>query len=312
MDGMNLYTDQALTTFSQAWQNDDADLIIPKLLPRIPVIKNSGTFPIWGKDALIIQPDLTRTGKAKTREIGLNRSTGTWGPLTEKALKMFIDNDQYRLYPTVFEPEAAGVNILNKQMALNEEYTGANVLTNPAVITNNIALTSTNNFSNTSVDPIKTITDQIQLFQKSAFKAPNTLAMGQTVWYALVNHPAVIERFKYSQAGIVSMAEIMRCFEPYGITQILIGKAQGTVSTTENAADTSYEYLWGDNLLITYVTPTPGLMEVNGGYTLEIPTEKYVDKWPERDPKGNYIRNNDYYLQVIFSTDVYYLMTNCL
>lgn len=312
MQPMQLYTDQALTNFSQAWQNDDANLIIPQLLPRVPVIKNSGVFPIWGKDALTIQADLTRTGKAKTREISLSRSNGTWGPLTEKALKMWIDKDQYRLYPTVFEPEAAAVNILNKQMALNEEYTGAKILTDPSIITNNVALTSSNNFANTSVDPIKTITDQIQQFQKNAFKAPNTVAMSNAAWYALVNHPLVIERFKYSQAAIVSEAEIMRCLAPYGIEKILVGKAQGTTSTTENASDTTYDYIWGNNVLITYVNPQPQLMEVNGGYTLYIEGEKYVDKWAEQDPKGNYVRNNDYYLQVIFSTDAYFLITNVL
>ncbi|MGF9648851.1 hypothetical protein AAIH32_12795 [Pseudarthrobacter oxydans] len=53
-------------------------------------------------------------------------------------------------------------------------------------------------------------------------------------------------------------------------------------------------------------------MQVNGGYTLALEGFEYADKWTEKDPKGTYVRNNDYYDQVIFSTDVYYLIADVL
>jgi hypothetical protein len=211
MDNMNMYIDQALTTMSQNWQNPDDSLIIPKLLPRVPVLKNSGVFPEWGREALVVHADLTRTGKAKTREVSLSRNVGTWGPLTEKALKMWIDKDQYEQFPTVFEPEAQAVNILNAQMSLNEEYTGAQVLTDPSVITNNVALTSSNSLLSSTTDPIATIQAAAVAFRKKAFTKPNTMALSEDAYLAIINHPLVIERFKYSSGGQVTNSQLLSC-----------------------------------------------------------------------------------------------------
>lgn len=310
---MEPYQDQQLTNMSQLWKNEDGSLIIPALLPRVSVKKDSGVFPIWGKEALVVQQDLTRTGRSLTREINISRKTGTWGPLTEKALKIWIDKDQYDQYDSPFETESAALMVLKEQTALAEEYAGAKVLTDPSIITNNITLASGSKFTVTSVDPIKTMIDALMLFRKKAFKLPNTMAIGYDVWIVLINHPAVIERFKNVQASIIGKDEILRVLAPYGITTIHIAKAQGFLTDTENpdVAPTAVD-LWGDNILFTYVTPRPELMSVNGGYTLYKEGYNYVDKWDERDPKGTYVRDNDKYDQVIFSTDVYYLIADVL
>lgn len=310
---MEAYTDQALTNMSQLWKNEDDSLIIPSLLPRVAVQKNSGTFPIWGKEALVIQQDLLRTGKSKTREVGITRKTGTWGPLQERALKTFINKDDYRIYKSPFETESAALLVIKEQMALAEEYAGAQILTDTSVITNNMTLTSANKFTVESVDPIATLTTALKAFRKNAFKLPNTMAIGYDAWIALVSHPAVVERFKYVQAGIIGEAEILRVLAPFGITRILVGTAQGTLTDTENPEDEpEYADIWGDNVLFTYVTPRPELRAVNGGYTLYVEGEAYVDKWELADPKGTYVRQNDYYDQVIFSTDVYFLIADVL
>lgn len=310
---MEPYQDQQLTNMSQLWKNEDGSLIIQKLLPRIPVKRDSGVFPIWGKEALVVQQDLTRTGRSLTREINISRKTGTWGPLTEKALKIWIDKDQYSQYDTPFETESAALMVLKEQTDLAEEYAGAKILTDPTIITNNITLNSGSKFSVASVDPIKTMIDSLKLFRKAAFKLPNTMAIGYDAWIALISHPLVVDRFKYVQASIIGEKEVLAVLAPYGITSILIAKAQGYLTDTENpdVAPTAVD-LWGNNVLFAYVTARPELMSVNGGYTLYKEGYEYVDKWDEKDPKGTYVRENDKYDQVIFSTDVYYLMKDVL
>ncbi|GAA1099881.1 major capsid protein [Tsukamurella spumae] len=310
---MEPYVDQQLTTMSQLWKNEDDSLIIPKLLPRVSVKKDSGVFPIWGKEALVIQQDLSRTGRSLTREINLTRHTDVWGPLTEKALKIWVDKDQYSQYDSPFETESAALLVLKEQTALAEEYSGAKILTDPNIITNNITLTSGSKFTVSGVDPIATLIDALKQFRKAAFKLPNTMAIGYDAWLALINHPAVIERFKYVQASIIGKDEILRVLAPYGIQSIEIAKAQGFLGDTENpdVAPTAVD-LWGDNVLFTYITPRPELMSVNGGYTLVKDGYNYVDKWEERDPKGHFVRDNDKYAQTIFSTDVYYLIADVL
>lgn len=310
---MDYQKDQALTNMSQLWKNPDGDLIAPLVFPRIPVNAASGTFPAWGKESLIIREDLTRTGKALTREISVNPTKGTWGPLTEKALKAFIAKDQYKLVDSAFDIESQTLEVIKSQMALSEEYKAARILTDTSIITNNTTLTSGSKFTDAEVDPIATMTTALKAFRKKAFKLPNTMIIGYDAWIALVSHPAVIERFKYVQAGIIGEAEVLRVLAPFGISSIRIGKAQGTLEDTENPdAEPEFVDMWGDNVIFTFITSTPGLMQVNGGYTLALEGAQYVDKWDEKDPKGTYVRNNDYNDQVIFSTDVYYLIADVL
>ena len=310
---MEAYTDQALTNFSQLWKNEDGSLIIPKLLPRIQVEKNSGSFPIWGKEALVIQTDLLRTGKSKTREIGITRKTGTWGPLQERALKMFIEKDQYRLYPSVFDTESAAVMVIKEQMALAEEYAGVQTLTSTTVIPNYTTLSTGSKFTDAAVNPTDTIINAVKEYRKKAFGMPNTLAMGFDAFVAICQHPKVIEMFKYVQPALIGKNELLSILGKWGITNIEVGTAMGTLKDLEDAsAAVTTVDLWGDDVLLTKVTSRPELQSVNGGYTLEVAGEAYVDKWDEKDPKGTYVRQNDYYDQVIFSTDVYYLIKDVL
>lgn len=310
---METYRDQALTNMSQLWKNPDGDFIAPLVFPRITVNAASGTFPSWGRESLIIRDDLTRTGKALTREITVSPTMGTWGPLTEKALKAFIAKDQYKLADNAFDIESQTLEVIKSQMALSEEYAAAKVLTDKDLIVNNTTLTSGSKFTDEGVDPIETLKTALMAFRRKAFKLPNTMIIGYDAFIALTSHPAVVERFKYVQASIIGEAEILRALAPFGIQSIRVGKVQGTLEDTENP-DTDPEIvdLWGDNVVFTYITNTPGLMQVNGGYTLALEGAQYVDKWTVNDPKGTYVRNNDYYDQVIFSTDVYYLVADVL
>lgn len=310
---MENYTDQVLTNMSQSMQNSDDSFLASKLLPRVAVARNSGVFPKWGNEAMIIQSDLRRTGRSLTREIGITRSTGTWGPLTEKALKYFLSRDEARMYSTPLESQTQALNVLNQQMLLAEEYQAAQTLTSTTIITNNVTLTSGSQFNDGASDPIKTIVTGIRAVEDASMVTPNTVVFSRKAWNALLEHPSVVDRFKYVQASIIGKAEIMSILAPHGIENIEIARARGTLVDTENPSGAgSLIDLWGRDVLITHVTPRPALNTINGGYTLYIEGEKFVDRWDVKDPIGEYIRQRDYYDQVLFSTNVYYLIKNAV
>jgi hypothetical protein len=202
------------------------------------------------------------------------------------------------------------VIFLNQQMAIAEEADAAAILTDISVILNNETLSGTSQWTDSSSDPLKNIKDRIVAFRGNAIKLPNTIMFSWNAWMALIGHPQIIERFKYAQGGSIGKAEILNLLAPFGITEIIIGKSMASFTAEGQSADVVD--IWGGNVLITYLTPTPGLRQVNGGYTLRLKNGKYVDKWDSRDPKGEYVRNNDYFDQVIFSTDVYGLIKNAV
>jgi len=302
--------DHVLTSISQQWKNEDDAFIAPLLLPTITVKQKTGVYAEYGKEALVVPNNLLRTGRSKTAEASYSKVYKNFGPLQERALKDFISKDELEQEESPLDVETDTVIFLNQQMAIAEESDAAAILTDTTVIANNQTLSGTAQWTNSAADPVKNITDRIKAFRGNAIKLPNTVMFSFNAWIAFITHPSVIDRFKYTQGGTITKENVLNLLAPFGITEILIGKSMA--SFTAEGQPTSMVDIWGGNVLITYLTATPGLRQVNGGYTLRLENGKYVDKWDEKDPKGEYIRNNDYYDQVIFSTDVYGLIKNAV
>lgn len=302
--------DEILTTISQQWKNEDDAFIAPILLPTIIVKKTTGVYAEYGKEALVVPNNLLRTGRSKTAEASYSKVYKNYGPLQERALKDFITKDELNQEDAPLDVETDTVIFLNQQMAIAEEADAAAILTDTSVIANNQTLSGTSQWTDATATPITNITDRVKAFRGNAIKLPNTIMFSFNAWIAFITHPTVIDRFKYAQGGSITKENVENLFAPFGITNIIIGKSMA--SYTAEGAATDVVDIWGGNVLITYLTPTPGLRQVNGGYTLRLENGKYVDKWDTNDPKGEYIRNNDYFDQVIFSTDVYGLIKNAV
>lgn len=307
------YVDQALTNLSQAWTNDSDAFIAEKLFPVLPVEKRSGKYWAYNKDNLRVgSTDIDlRTGRSKTAEASFGKSLQDFGPLNEHALKDFISKDELDMTDAPLSVETDVVSFLNEKMLIAEELSLASVLTDTAIITQNTTLSGTaqwNDYSNSS--PFTDIKTAVTTMRSSSFKVPNTIAFAWDVWIQLVDHPDFLDRIKWSQTGVMTEQDFLKLFAPYGITKILVGKAMRDSAVEGQTATVSS--IWGKNVVIGYVTDTPGLRTDNGGYTLRLRGGKYVDKKDSWDPKGEWVRNNDYYDQMLFSSDVFYLIKNAV
>lgn len=300
--------DKVLTGVSEAYVNDTSSFISELILPVIPVDRKTGKYWAYAKDNLRIPSSTLRTGRSKTQEATYGKSLEDWGPLSEHALKDFISKDEYELSDDPLNPETDLVNFLSEQMMLAQEKDAADMLTNTSVITHNASPTT--KWDATSSDPFADITAAIKAQKGNSLKMPNTIAFGFDVWMVLVNHEAVKARLGAVRDVVVTKDLFLSLLAPYGIKNIFIGDASYN-SAKEGQAD-SLTTVWNDNVILAYVTPTPGLRTINGGYTLRLRNGKYVDRWSDADPKGEWIRNNDYYDQMLFNVDAFFLLSNVL
>jgi hypothetical protein len=305
------YVDQALTNLSQAWTNDSGDFIAEKLFPVLQVEKKTGKYWAYNKDNLRIPSSTLRTGRSLTREATFGKSLQDFGPLQEHAVKDFISKDEYDMTDAPLSVESDSVANLNEIMLLAEEQDLSTILSNTSIITNNETLSSTDQWSDyANSTPFEDIKARIIQMRNNALKPANTIAFSWDVWMVLQDHPDLLDRVKWSQLGVMTEELMIRLFAPYGITRVLVGKVMKNTAV-EGQAD-SLGSVWGKHVWLAYITPTPGLRTVNGGYTLRLRGGKYVDRWDERDPKGTYIRNNDYYDQVLFNADLFALIKDAV
>lgn len=307
------YVDQALTNLSQKWTNPSDAFIAEKLFPVITVPKRSGKYWAYNKDNLRVgSTDIDlRTGRAMTAEATFGKSLQDFGPLNEHALKDFITKDEYEMTDAPLSVETDVMSFLNEKMQIAEELSLATTMRDTSIITQNTTLSGTsqwNDYGNSN--PFNDIKTAVLTLRAASFQIPNTIVFGWDVWMQLVDHPDFLDRIKWSALGTMTEQDFLRLMAPYGITKLLIGKAQRDSSVEGQTA--TMASLWGKDVIIGYVTDTPGLRTVNGGYTLRLRNGKYVDRYDSWDPKGTWIRNNDYYDQMLFASELYYLIKNAV
>src|SRR6185295_214360 len=120
-----------------------------------------------------------------------------------------------------------------------------------------------------------------------------------------VDHPAIVERVKYSQLGVLSTELLARFFD---VERVIIGEAQKNGSV-EGQAD-SMSYIWGKDALLAYINPRLGQKTVSLGVTYQWKerTTERLNGTDERDRRGQFVRVGDhYYDQELIAASAAYL-----
>lgn len=305
-----VYVDQALTDISNAYRNDTGKFIAEKIFPVVNVGKKTGIYFEYNKENLRSPTSTLRTGRGSTPVAEFAVSQKTYGPLSEHDLKTFITKEEYDMYVSPLDPETDAVNFLNEKMLIEKEVALAAKLSNTSTITNHTTLGTQWNASTPAGHPFIDIETGINTMQKQGLVAPNTIFMGYDVWSQLKNHPDLLDRVKYSSLGTLTTELFANLFGDMGITNVMVGSA--VYDSSNEGGTASNGYIWGKNLWLAYVTPTPGIRRLNGGYTLVLDNGRYVDRWDDQDEKVTWIRNNDYYEQKLVGAEAFYLFDSCV
>jgi hypothetical protein len=130
-------------------------------------------------------------------------------------------------------------------------------------------------------DPLKNVSSWIVSFRQLTGFSPNFMVIGAYVMQALQNHPAILDRIKYTQRGVIT-EDLIAAF--FNIPKLYVSYATQTVgpqindAASEDAAST-YSFVANSKAaLIGYAPPGPALMTPSAGYTFT---------WNGYNPTGN-------------------------
>jgi hypothetical protein len=114
--------------------------------------------------------------------------------------------------------------------------------------------------------PIENVRDAKRLVLERTGFEPNKLVLGRPVYDKLVDHPAIIDRIKYGQTvGAPARGTLALLAQLFEVDEVLVMNA--IENTAKEGQTNSHSFIGGKNALLTYSTPTPGLMTPTGGYT---------------------------------------------
>lgn len=297
--------DAVLTQMSVAYQN--GELIGTKLLPRVEVEGRTGIYYVFDKSRFNIN-DSRRTGLARANRISNGMSKAAFGPLDEHALEEPIEYEVRATYPTPHDARVDATESVTEALDLGLESEIAAKLTSGSVITQNVTLSGTDQFSDyAGSDPFAVFQTGIDTIKAASGVTPNTLELGYQVWSKLRHHPDLLGRMSVASVRVLTpqmLADLI------GVSQVMIGDA--VYNTADEGQTPVMGYVWGKHALLAYISAKPGIKKISLGYTLQVAGARYVDRWDEPQVKAEFVRANDYYEPKIVAVEAGYLIINAV
>lgn len=271
-----VHVDSALTNISIAFLQNAENFVASRVFPNVPVAKQSDRYFTFDRG------DFNRD-EAKRRAPGTESAGGGFN----------LDNTPtYYCDVFAFHQDIPWQVMANADAALDlqraaSEYVSHKILIRKekdwvarfftgGVWTNDVDGVASSAGTNeviqwsdqTSGDPIGNMREAKTTVLESTGFEPNTLVMGQRVFDALVDHPDIVDRIKYS--GGVGNGNPARVNEQtlaalFGLERVMVAKAIENVAAEGDT--NSHSFITGKKALLCYAAPSPGLMTPSAGYT---------------------------------------------
>lgn len=300
--GLNRVVDPLLTGLITGYSNEE--FIGDKLFPIIPVVTESGKFPYFGKENFKIYDDKRALGGASNQMKGSYAGLKTYN-LEEHDLEIAMDYREIK--EDIFDLQKRNTFAVNEGIALGLEKAQADLAQALTSYPEGSKTSLTTKLSNADQDPITVINAAKSAMRTKIGKYPTRMIMGAVVFETLINHPKLIDKIKYSQAGIIDMTWLAKLFD---ISEIYVGKAQ---YTTDGSTFTD---IWTDNIILAYMPPNAAgkanKYNPSFGYTFRLANFPNIDTYDENGGKVTNIRCTDIYEVNIVGSDAAYLINDCL
>ncbi len=297
--------DPILTTIARGYSN--ADFIGEEIFPIVPVDKEAGKIPTFGKEHFLIWETL-RALRADSNEMEGGYLETIPFKTEEHDLVQKLDYRESQ--EAMLQLETRAVNSVMTAIALKREKMYADLAFNLDTYetTNKVTLTS-NYFDNDNTDIVKELTEYSDALSSLIGKRPNTLLLGDGVWKGIKFNAKLKSYLGVSVSGnelFNIKATTQKLQEILEIEKVLIG----TSKYSEDAK--TFKNIWGNGIFLGYISnPTPlerTPYDPCFGYTLRKKGNPFSDKWQEQNGKITKVRTTDNFdIKVVGSESGFYI-----
>ncbi len=111
--------------------------------------------------------------------------------------------------------------------------------------------------------PIDEVHTDVKRIHSATGKRPNVLVIGADVEYVLKDHSTILDRIKYTQPGMISLALLAAAFD---VERVVVADAIYNTAA-EGATETMSYIVNSKSMLLAYAAPTAAVENVSAGYT---------------------------------------------
>jgi hypothetical protein len=268
-----VHIDTALTNISVAYIQNANNFVADKVFPMVPVKKESDRYFVYSKEDFFRDEAELRAPATESAGGGYEiDNTPTYFAQKYSYHKDVTERDRVNADSPLSADRDATIFVSQKMLIRREslwaqKYFKTGVWANEfgGAATANTAAGDVLFWNDPTADPIKQIGDAQVNQESTTGYRPNTLTIGARVYEALRNHPAILDRIKYTERGIVTTDLLASLFD---VDKVLIARGVKNNSARGlKGASADINYIFGDHALLTYAPSTPSLMTPSAGYT---------------------------------------------
>lgn len=251
-----------LTNMLVGYMQSGDRFVASRVFPVVSVDKDSGTYFKFTKKYWFLDQMQTRAPGGDFARVGFALETGTYATL-QYALDYALPDEVRANSQVPMDLETAAVEYLAQQSLLRKEIAWATDFMKTGVWgTDNT--TATNWDSDINSDPIGDVLTARRTISNNTGLDGNTMVVGYVVHQALMNHPDLLDRMKYTTAATQGSVEAA-LGAMFGLDTYLVGKA--TYLNTNEAAAFSASAIIDDDALVVHNNPAAGIFGASAGKT---------------------------------------------
>jgi len=303
--------DPVLTNMLVGYMQAADRFVANRVFPEVQIDKKGFTYYILTKKYWFLDEIKNRApgGKFARSGYGVESTTGTallWG-LEHPIADEDRDNNQMPL-----SLEQAGLRWLAQQSLIRKEraFSADFMVTGVWGTDDNNSTTDWDDF--TSGDPVNDVLTARRTISNNTGYDGNSMTLGYIVHQALVNHPDIVDRVKYVQTATLATVESALAAS-FGVSNYWVAKASYN-SANEGQTMTAAAVI-DDDCLVSYVTPTPGIMDASAGYTFSWAGGGglgSIINYREDQTKSDVLQHSEAWDQKATATDLGYFFADCV
>ena len=259
----DVHVDAILTNMSVAYIQKASVFISQQVFRTIPVDKQSDLYFIYNKQDWFRDEAEIRADGTESAGSGYTLSTGNYF-CPVYAFHKDIGDQTRENTDNPLDPDRDATQFVTQRMMLRQEIQWVSDYFQSGIwgttVTGGSSFTQWDDQGGST--PIEDIENGKQAILSVTGYLPNVLVLGYAVFRALKNHPEIVDRIKYTSAEVITEELIAKYF---GVDKVLV--AQAIYNSAHEGQTGSYSFVAGNNALLAYANPNPGIMQPSSGYT---------------------------------------------
>lgn len=297
----NVRVDSVLQNYLQAYEN--AAFVADTLAPRFKVKVLSGIYYKMGMERFY-REDVSRSPGAWANEVRFDVNKSTFSCDIRSASNA-IPDIILDVADGVLQLRMESADICKDKVALDREFRVRDKIL--AGVTQTVTLNAGqkwDNYTSATSLPINNIVTGRNTIRRAIWKTATHIFLPSTVAEVLSMHPQVISLIKNTDSRLLTDSGLPPKIRGLQVVEMGAGYVDSETSTDP-------EEIWGDNVIIAFINPKPGLRTINGMTTFAY-LENRVRRFRDERGESEYVEYTEILGEELVNEKCFYIIKDVL